>query len=75
LFIYVKKTEMGRTGSTFEGEERYLQGLLGKPEARRPLARPTRRWGIILKRIFERLAGWAWTRFIWLRIRTGGELL
>ena len=31
--------------------------LVGKPEGRRPLGRLRRRWGIILKRIFERLDG------------------
>jgi hypothetical protein len=31
--------------------------LVGKPEGRRPLGRPRRRWGIILKWIFERLDG------------------
>jgi hypothetical protein len=33
------------------------RALVGKPEGRRPLGRPRRRWGIILKWIFERLGG------------------
>jgi hypothetical protein len=41
---HVKKTEMGRTCGTYGGEERYIQGLMGKPEGRRPLGRPRRRW-------------------------------
>jgi hypothetical protein len=28
--------------------------LMGKPEGRRPLGRPRRRWRIILKRIFKK---------------------
>jgi hypothetical protein len=30
---------------------------------------------ITLKWIFKKWDGWAWTRLIWLRIRTGGGLL
>jgi hypothetical protein len=30
---------------------------------------------IILKWIFKKWDGWAWTRLIWLRIGTGGGLL
>jgi hypothetical protein len=38
------------------GERRgAYRALVGKPERRRPLGRPRRRWGIILKWIFERL--------------------
>jgi hypothetical protein len=32
--------------------------LVWKPEGKRPLGRPKRRWGIILKWIFERLCVW-----------------
>ena len=45
--------------------------LVGKPEGKRPLGRPRRRWGIILRCIF-----WKWegveTGWSWLRIGTGG---
>jgi hypothetical protein len=40
----VPKTEMGRTCGTYGGEERCIQGFSGKPEGRRPLGRPRRRW-------------------------------
>jgi hypothetical protein len=33
------------------------RALVGKPERRRPLGRPRRRWEVILKWIFERLGG------------------
>jgi hypothetical protein len=40
----IKKNEMGEECSTFRGEERCVQGLVGKPERMRPLGRPRRRW-------------------------------
>jgi hypothetical protein len=71
----VKKTEMGRTCGAYGERRGAYRALVGKPEGRRPLGRPRRRWGIILKWIFERLAVGAQTGLIWLRIRTGGGLL
>jgi len=47
---------------------------VGKPEAKRPLGRHRRRWGIILN-VFSKWNGEAWTGFIWLGIGTGGGLL
>ena len=35
---------MGRTCSTYGGEERCLRGLMVKAEGTRPLGRPRRRW-------------------------------
>jgi hypothetical protein len=35
---------MGRTCGTYGGEERCIRALVGKPEGRRPLERPRRRW-------------------------------
>jgi hypothetical protein len=57
------------------GEKRNAYRLLvGKPEERRPLGRPRRRW---LDNIRMDLAedGMMWTGFVWLRIGTGGKLL
>jgi len=34
----------GRISSTFGGDERCIQGFVGKPEGKRPLGRPRRRW-------------------------------
>jgi hypothetical protein len=51
------------------------KALVGRPEGKRRLGRPRRRWedGI---RIDLREIGWGlWIGFNWLRIRTGGELL
>jgi hypothetical protein len=58
------------------GERRgAYRALVGKPEGRRPLGRPRRRWEEILKWIFERLGVGAQIGLIWLRIVTGGLLL
>jgi hypothetical protein len=46
--------------------------LLEKSEGKRPLGRPRHRWGIILKCIFKKWDGKAWTGLIWLRIGTVG---
>jgi hypothetical protein len=49
--------------------------LVGRPEGRRPLGRPRRRWEKILKWILNKWDGWAYTGLSWLRIGTGGGLL
>jgi hypothetical protein len=46
--------------------------LVAKPESKRPLERPRR---IILEWILVKYGGEVWVGFIWLRIRTSGELL
>jgi hypothetical protein len=53
------------------------RALVGKPEGRRPLGRPRRRWENNIKIGPARgwIGGGAWTGSIWLRIGTGGELL
>jgi hypothetical protein len=53
------------------GEKRNAYRLLvRKPEGKRPLGRPRRRWVDLLE------IGWAvWTGLVWLRIETSGELL
>ena len=55
------------------GEDRGVyRVLVGKPEGRRPLGRPRRRWGIILRWIFRKWDVRVWTGLSWLRIRAGG---
>jgi hypothetical protein len=59
------------------GEKRgAYRTLVGKPERRRLLGRPRRRWEDNIK-MDLREVGWGgtWTGSIWLRIGTGGELL
>jgi hypothetical protein len=58
------------------GERRNAYGaMVGKPEGRRLLGRPRRRWVDILGWIMERWDWVMWTGLVWLRIGTGGELL
>jgi hypothetical protein len=49
--------------------------LVGKPEEKRPLGKPRRRRGIILRWIFRKLKGVMGTGWSWLRIGTGGRHL
>jgi hypothetical protein len=46
--------------------------LVGKPERKRPLRRPRRRWEDNIKRIFRKLEGVVGTGWSWLRVGTGG---
>jgi len=39
----IKKNEMGWTSGTYGGEESCIQGLVGKPEGKRPLGTQRRR--------------------------------
>jgi hypothetical protein len=56
------------------GKERMYKVLVGKPEGKRPLGRPRRRWedGV---RMDLRLAWGLWIGFDWLRTVTGGGVL
>jgi hypothetical protein len=49
--------------------------LVGRPEGRRPLEKPTRRWEDNIKMDLQEMGWRAWTGLIWLRIGTGGGLL
>jgi len=46
--------------------------LVGKPEGKRPLGRPRRRWDEILKWIFRKWDLGVWTGTSWVGIGTGG---
>ena len=46
--------------------------LVGKPEGKRPLGRPTRRWEDNIQMIFRKWEGVVRTGWSWLRIGTGG---
>jgi len=68
---------MGGVSSTNGGEDRCKQGLVGKPEGKRPQVRPRHRSGDNIK-IYRQEVGWGggpWTGMICLRIGTGGGLL
>ena len=51
--------------------------LVGRTEGKRPLEKPRRTWGIILKWIFRKwnVGKGLWKGSIWLRIGTGGGLV
>jgi hypothetical protein len=49
--------------------------LLGKPEGKRPLGRPRRRWVDNIRMDLREVNGMMWTGLVWLRIGTRGELL
>jgi hypothetical protein len=69
-----KEDEMGRACSK-NGEKRNAYRILvGKPEGKRPLGRPRRRWVDNIK-MGLREDGMVWTGSIWLRIGTSGGLL
>jgi len=59
------------------GEERGVYGaLVGKPEGRRPLGRPRRRWVDNIRMDLQEVGcGYIWTGLGWSRIETGGGCL
>jgi hypothetical protein len=46
--------------------------LVGKPEGKRPLGRPRRRWEDNIKMYLQEVGCGIWTGLSWLRIETGG---
>jgi hypothetical protein len=62
----------GHVARTGEGRNVY-RVLVGKPEGKRPLERPRRRWEDWIKMDFREI-GRGWSGFTWLRIGTVGEL-
>jgi hypothetical protein len=58
------------------GEKRNAYRLLvRKPEGKRPLGRPRRRWVDNIRMDLGEVDGVMWTGLVWLRIGTGGKLL
>ena len=47
--------------------------LVGKPEGKRTLGRPRRRWEVSIKMDLKEMRWEAWTGLIWLRMGTGNE--
>jgi hypothetical protein len=59
------------------GEKRNIYRILvGKPEGKRPLGRPRRRWVDNIKMVLKGIGwvGMVWTGSIWLRTGTSGGL-
>jgi hypothetical protein len=58
------------------GEERKLyKVLVGKPEGKRPLGRPRRRWEDGIRMDLREIGLEVWIGFYWLRIGSGGWVL
>jgi hypothetical protein len=64
----------GHVARMGEGRNLY-RVLVAKPEGRRPLGRPRRRWEDGIRMDLEEIGWGVWSGFNWLRIGTGGELL
>jgi hypothetical protein len=73
----IKSRRMRWTGHVARmGEGRVAYRILvGRPEGRRPLGRPRRRWEDDIKMDLQEVGWRAWTGLVWLRIGTGGWLL
>jgi hypothetical protein len=54
--------------------DKCIQGLVGKPERKKPLGRSWRRWEDNINCILKKLI-WGWTGLVRLMIGTTGELL
>jgi hypothetical protein len=58
------------------GVGRYVYRILvGKPEGRRPLERPRRRWEDGIRMELKEIGWGVWSGFTWLRVGTVGGLL
>ena len=55
------------------GVGKCIQGLVGKPQGRRPLGSPRRGWSLILTLLLNKSDAKVRTGFIWLRILTRGH--
>ena len=53
----MKEDELGRTCVTHDGERKFINGMVRKPEEKRPLGNPRRRSEYNIKMILE-LVGW-----------------
>jgi hypothetical protein len=77
IIRHVKSRRMRWAGHVARmGEERKAyKVLVGKPEGKRPLGRPRRRWEDGSEWILVRLSWGLWIGFDWLKTWTGGGLL
>jgi hypothetical protein len=66
---------VGRACGTHGRGEKSVQGLVGKPEGKRPLERPRRRWEDGIKMDLREIGWGVRGGFTWLRIGTVGGLL
>jgi len=77
IFRVIKSRRMRWAGHVVRiGERKGLyRVLVGKPEGKRPLGRPSRRWEDNIKMDVQEVDVVVWTGSFWLRIGTdGGQL-
>ena len=68
----IETNEIGRACGAY-GEDRVVHRVLvGKPEGKRPLGRPRRRWEDNIKMDLQEVGGGRGAGWSWLRIGTGG---
>ena len=67
----IKSRIMRLAGHVARMGERRDRNLVGKPEGKRPLGRPMRRWEDNIKMDLEEVRWGAWTGLIWLTIDAG----
>jgi len=63
---------MGGVCSAYGGGKRRVRGLVGKPEDKRPVGRPRRRWEDNIKMDIQEIGCGIWTGSSWLRTGRGG---
>jgi hypothetical protein len=68
----IEKNEMGGACSSDGKGRGVYRDLVGKPEGKRPLGRPSRRWEDNIKIDLQELVCWVSTRLSWFMIDTGG---
>jgi hypothetical protein len=71
----VNEDEMGKECSMHEKKRTAYRILMGKPEGKRPLGIPRRRWEDDIKMDLRETRWNGMTGLIWLRIGTSGGLL
>ena len=75
MVYYVAKTRWtGHIARVGERRDLYLM-LVGRPERKKPLGRPRRRWKDNIKTDLQEVIWDAWTGSIYLSTGTGGGLL
>jgi hypothetical protein len=69
---YWSGDEIGATCGAYGERRGAYRFLVGKPEGKRPLGRPRRRWKDNIEMEFQEVGCGLWIESSWLRIGTGG---
>jgi hypothetical protein len=68
----IAKNEMGGACSAYGERRGIYRVLVGKPDGKRPLGRPRRRWEYHINMELHEVGCGLWTGSRWLKIGTGG---